>query len=123
MTRVGFSHNSLLLSPFEPCHSFCQKTLLAGAALALAPAAFAQTAPAPATETAPKWEIYLEVGPKASVFRNVYQGTTLLDPSLGGPSDPYAREFYGRQHHISFCRRESLPADYAASAVRRFGGA
>ena len=34
----------------------------------------------------------MEVGPKASVFRNVYQGTTLLDPSLGGPSDPYARE-------------------------------
>ena len=69
---------------------FAQKTLLTGAALVLAPVAFAQT---PAAVAAPKWELYLEAGPKASIFTNVQHSTTLLDPSLGGTLDPYAREF------------------------------
>ena len=60
--------------------------------LANRPAA-AQTAPAPTTETARQWELYLEAGPKASIFRNVQRSTTLLDPRLGGTLDPYAREF------------------------------
>ena len=67
--------------------------LLTAAILFLTSAAFAQTAPAPATEAAPKWELYLEAGPKASIFTNVQRGTTLLDPSLSGTLDPYAREF------------------------------
>lgn len=74
-------------------HYLAQQTLLTFAALALVPAAFAQTAPAPTSGTARQWELYLEAGPKASIFRNVQHSTTLLDPSLSGPPDPYAREF------------------------------
>ncbi|MDQ2795245.1 MAG: hypothetical protein M3Y12_14735 [Bacteroidota bacterium] len=69
------------------------KSLLTGAALALAPAAFAQTTPAPTAEAAPKWEFYFEAGPKASIFRNVQHSTTVLDPRLGGALDPYSPEF------------------------------
>ena len=64
-----------------------RRILFALASVLLSSPAFAQTFPATPEPRPAKWQLYLEAGPKASRFRNVYQGTTSLVPGGAAPGN------------------------------------